>query len=320
MFPIDVVRAIDAGTKRKMIGGSVAATIMAASLVMMIGFFGGVFTPYRLPNYNGELVGGSLLSFNGSITNSFGTYIPYSEDFIPNAPVYTVSPGLVNIINLNQFSYLTANELALIEANGFIVRPQNEFDQIYEILEDNKDSYIPNFITSDAVLHAFHVCYDLALREAEVYSFWDLLGSLTQSMLQDSLDQYTSAPAGEWKEAARRNVVYFSVAALLLNNETEVHPDVESDVSYTINLIEEAQDIESDWFMGYREDFTQYIPRGHYTRSETLTKYFLTMMWFGRIQFRLDAQYGVTPTQQAILMTLALTNSIDGLGSGIDGF
>ncbi len=37
----------------------------------------------------------------------------------------------------------------------------------------------------------------------------------------------------------------------------------------------------------YAEDFSQYVPRGHYTRSETLKKYFVGMMWFGRMTFLL---------------------------------
>jgi len=37
----------------------------------------------------------------------------------------------------------------------------------------------------------------------------------------------------------------------------------------------------------YCEDYSQYIPRGHYTRSETLKRYFKAMMWYGRMSFLL---------------------------------
>jgi hypothetical protein len=33
----------------------------------------------------------------------------------------------------------------------------------------------------------------------------------------------------------------------------------------------------------YEEDYSQYVPRGHYTRSENLQRYFKAMMWYGRI-------------------------------------
>jgi hypothetical protein len=33
----------------------------------------------------------------------------------------------------------------------------------------------------------------------------------------------------------------------------------------------------------YQEDYSQYVPRGHYTRSEKLKNYFKAVMWYGRI-------------------------------------
>lgn len=319
MIRVGPIRSIDANTKRKMIGGSIAATITAASLVMMLGFIGGVFWYPQAP-LSGELIGGTLLTIHGSIATSFGTYTAYSEDFQPNAPVYGVSPGLSNIINRNQFLYLSPEEIRLIEMNGFVVRPQNGYDQIHDILRENEDQEIPNFITSDAALHAFHVCYDLALRQAEVYSFWDLLGNLTVTLLEDSIEQYDSAPQGDWKEAARRNMIYFTVAAFLLDNTTTIHFDIVTEVSTALELINDAEVITDEWFMEYREDFTQFVPRGHYTRSETLSRYFLTMMWYGRVQFRLDAQYQGIPTQQAILISLALSGLVEGLETPISGY
>ena len=35
----------------------------------------------------------------------------------------------------------------------------------------------------------------------------------------------------------------------------------------------------------YKEDYSQYKPRGHYTKNERLKAYFRAMMWFGRINF-----------------------------------
>jgi len=39
---------------------------------------------------------------------------------------------------------------------------------------------------------------------------------------------------------------------------------------------------------GYREDYSQYVPRGHYARSPEFEKYFKAMMWYGRMSFRLS--------------------------------
>jgi hypothetical protein len=51
------------------------------------------------------------------------------------------------------------------------------------------------------------------------------------------------------------------------------------------------------------EDYSQYIPRGHYTKSEELKKYFRAMMWYGRLTYRLRDEF---ETRRALLMTQVL--------------
>ena len=52
-----------------------------------------------------------------------------------------------------------------------------------------------------------------------------------------------------------------------------------------------------------QEDYTQYLPRGHYNSSELLQSYFKAMMWYGRLTFRVKSE---DETRSALLMTLAL--------------
>ncbi|MFX0108710.1 MAG: DUF3160 domain-containing protein [Candidatus Hodarchaeota archaeon] len=189
---------------------------------------------------------------------------------------------------------------------------------------------IPSFVSSDAVLHVFHVLYDLALREVEVYSFWDLLGNLTESMLDESYTQYLVASEGRWKEAALRNMMFFSVALMLIDNETTISAEFPEEVApavdHVLQLIDDHDSMTTDWFMGYREDFTQFVPRGHYTRSELLGRYFKAMMWYGRVSFRLQPdvtdipnEIGKDNTAQAILISLALTEGVAGLPGSPEG-
>ena len=305
-----------------MASGGVIASLLAVSMVVTIGIYGGVF----VGSYNPDTPNGNTaFTINQTVSNSFADYIPYDVDFTPNAPTYSIAPGLSNVINLDQFPDLTEEEITLLEQNGFVVRPQNEFNQIYEILEENKDNGFPNFITTDSVLHAFHILYDLALREAEHYSFWDLLGNLTNSLLEDSYEMYYTAPEGIWKDAALRNIAYFTVPAYLMDNSAIIGSEVASIVNYTLELVEGHAVITDNWFMEYEEDFTQFVPRGHYTRSETLSKYFMAMMWYGRVQFRLTVNesgegIGAKHTPQAILISLMLQSAVTGLNPAMIGY
>ncbi|UCH04612.1 MAG: DUF3160 domain-containing protein [Candidatus Thorarchaeota archaeon] len=327
MFRI-FTRALDNDVKRKLTAGGVVSALLAASLVITLGFFGGAF--WR-PSPIVQHPNAPLFTIQGTVSNDFADYVPYDEAFEPDAPSYELSPGLSNVANLGTFSYLSSDTLRMIEQNGFAVLPQNQYKQIHEILELNDDERVPSFVSSDAVLHAFHVLYDLALREVEVYSFWDLLGNLTLTMLDSSYEQYQSAPEGRWKEAALRNMMFFEVALVLIDNETAIPPtfppEVEAEVEHVLQLIDAHDEMTDDWFQGYREDFTQFVPRGHYTRSPLLQRYFQAMMWFGRVSFRLQPdsppgpnEKGMNNTAQAILISLALRNEVLSLPGNITGF
>ncbi|MDT8358469.1 MAG: DUF3160 domain-containing protein, partial [Methanomicrobiaceae archaeon] len=57
-------------------------------------------------------------------------------------------------------------------------------------------------------------------------------------------------------------------------------------------LIENHEGFAFSPLFRYEEDYSQYLPRGHYTRSEKLRNYFRAMMWYGRMSFLLK---GGTP-------------------------
>jgi len=327
MFRI-ATRALDNDVKRKVMAAGVTSALLAASLVMTLGFLGGAF--WR-PAAHILHPNSPFFTIEGTLSNDFADYVPYDESFEPNAPAYTLSQGLSNVANLGTFSYLSPHTRRMIEQNGFAVLPQDQYKQIHEILELNDDNQIPSFVSSDAVLHAFHVLYDLALREVEVYSFWDLLGNLTESMLDSSFDQYQLAPEGRWKDAAMRNTMFFTVALKLIDNETVISPtfppQVETEVEHVLQLIDAHDDMTDDWFQGYREDFTQFVPRGHYTRSPLLERYFQAMMWFGRVSFRLQPdsppapnEMGMNNSAQAILISLALGDEVSTLPGNMTGY
>ncbi|MHA2352268.1 MAG: DUF3160 domain-containing protein [Candidatus Thorarchaeota archaeon] len=267
-----------------------------------------------------------IFTVSSPVLHSFSEFNPYSEDINVSSTIYSVAPDLSNVTIHSGLPSLTDVQVESLEQNGFVVVPQNEYDQIYRILDSHYWPSIPSFVTSDAVLHSFHVLYDMSLRVVESLSFWDLLGNLTLSMLNSSYDQYESAPEGRWKDAALRNVAYFSVALKLLNNESIIPVEVEADVAQVLSLIEEHADFSSEWFMNQMEDFTQYVPRGHYTRTDELKRYFNAMIWYGRITLRLipsgslpTDDIGRNETAQAVLLTLALDDPLSTLSENVTG-
>ncbi|RXA19548.1 DUF3160 domain-containing protein [Methanosarcina sp. MSH10X1] len=258
--------------------------------------------------------------------NSFSKY--YSKEnpqFEANVPSYSLPIEAFEISNYDNFTQkipLTNESRDLLYKNGFVVI-ENGTENLFtagQILvnytyRDLKVADIPIFITSDSLLHLYHIQFDETLKRVEEEKFYDELWKLDKDLLEASIYDYNSA-SGEEKEAARRNVAYFAVALNLLqpgeeqikkiknpyDPETGMYFDpaakekyqfeipefVKDDVEAELVLIE-AQKEEISPIFKYNEDYSQYIPRGHYTASEKLKNYFKAIMWHGRISMLLQA-------------------------------
>lgn len=71
--------------------------------------------------------------------------------------------------------------------------------------------------------------------------------------------------------------------------------------------IENHQSIAASDIFLYKENYTQYALRGHYTRSEDLERYFKAMMWYGRMAFLLkgsDDGDALVSVQDARIQTI----------------
>jgi hypothetical protein len=80
------------------------------------------------------------------------------------------------------------------------------------------------------------------------------------------------------------------VVLRLLDPAAEVDDKVRPAVEQELAAIDGHAGFSKSAVFGYDEDYTQYIPRGHYTRSETLGRYFRAMMWLGRMTYLVRAK------------------------------
>ncbi|MFH0887316.1 MAG: DUF3160 domain-containing protein [bacterium] len=80
----------------------------------------------------------------------------------------------------------------------------------------------------------------------------------------------------------KASIKYFS-AADLKKYDFKIPSFVAADVKKELSLIDKHEGWEFSPIFIYKEDYSQYVPRGHYTQSERLKNYFKTTMWFGRM-------------------------------------
>jgi len=238
---------------------------------------------------------------NSDVDTEFGVYAPYLSDVVPNVSRYTIDAQLANVSNTTDFR-LSEQQRASLAQRGFIAVP-SAFDQIHHLYQSLEERGMPIFVTTDSVLHAYHILYDYTLRILEFDKFSADLRELTFAVMDYTLEQYRNAKGEEAQKAALKNLAYFTVASEVGQMGATILPEVKEIVDAELALIDAHQGIAPSPIFGYQEDYSQYIPRGHYTRNETFMRFFKAMMWYGRMMFRLKDE---GETLQAILITAIL--------------
>ncbi len=238
----------------------------------------------------------------------FAVFKETAVDSIPAIYHDPIAPDLSNVVVP---FVLSEGQRARLAQDGLVVSPGVE-KEFFTVYEQARYANLPTFVTSDSLLHVYHLLFDKVLRTAERESFIPLLADLNAAMLAQSDAQYQALQGTDWEDAALRTVAFIGVGSKLLDENVAIPAYAAELVEAEIANIEDAAGIApSPIFPGLEngEDYTQYIPRGHYTTSEELTAYFKSMMWYGRMTFRLktnDPEVGKAETRAALLLVHAL--------------
>ncbi len=215
-----------------------------------------------------------------------GFDVPYEPLKVKAAVApYKVAPDLGNVVNRKEFGEVSAEHRSLLAKNGFFARPTDE-QQLFFVYEQNDYKNIPSFITADSVLQVYHIFYDFTLRSVETNKLYGVLDELTASMVKSSNAVAKQLTDPEWKKAAADNQVYFAVPASLLGQKVKLpSSDQQRVLIKELSLIAKAPGRVDSALFPWQPDYSQFIPRGHYTRSEPLKKFFRSMMWYGFMSF-----------------------------------
>lgn len=175
----------------------------------------------------------------------------------------------------------------------------------------------PMFVTTDLFSHSQHRIFDTLLQDTEENYFAPRLLTLTQHLIA-ALSERTDVP----DDIKVKAVAYFQVPELVLRSAPQKVPDedswrdeykyVEPDVSSFIN--EYSEGVRADYtqvmtatgdrtaLFDTKEDFSQYKPRGHYTKNGILEAYFRAQMWYGRIHFTIAQSTNPENRRESLIM------------------
>ncbi len=251
------------------------------------------------------------------------TYIDYKlSEFTPSLEDYTLAKDFSNVVNFSKFGDFTEKQKEMLLKNGFVItKPKNlednqyseepwnyEFDQIHQVYEDNEYKELASFVTTDSVTHIFHIFYDGFLRNLEKEELYPKSISLNQSLLAENINLLSEIKNERLKEIQNRNIAFIATGLKLLGIEPENLPEEAKKIYEEEIKKASSEEIASSAITGRDVDFSQLKPRGHYTRSEDLKRYFSGTMYFGQIGLFIENEG--KPDEDSILQGLLLTYSI----------
>ena len=162
---------------------------------------------------------------------------------------------------------------------------------------------LPVLVTSDSIMHALHRSFDNMLSQLEEQT----LAPMVRDILTACHDELGRRAVGErdpWFDNYRDLDLYLTVGRTLIWGKSSTGGAVESHMDQyqaTARILQGIASLElqnplygqtTSLFGGSRAiDFSQFQPRGHYTKSLILANYFRTLMWLGRA----DCGWNVLP-------------------------
>ena len=226
---------------------------------------------------------------------------------------FKAAPGqkvnVENVVNPYQLEDLSGELKTMLAKNGFAI-VQDSYDQLFQVYENNDYRDFPSFVTTDLYLQAFHVYFDALLRLAEESELSERVLDFSQTMKQAMLQISANNPDPEIRKLAEWNAAYFAVAVALLTDKpvNGVQGDMLKMAEEEVKKVNDAE-LDYSEFLNYTNvpfTYNLFRPRGHYTRSESLGRYFRGMMWLQTVPFGTDK-----PEQMKRLALLAETMAAD---------
>lgn len=200
------------------------------------------------------------------------------------------SPKLDNIVNLFQLEEKPDELMQMLSKQGFAIVPNNNI-QHFHVYEQNDYQQFPNFVTTDMYMQLFHMYFGFVLRTIEQDKFVPNLEGLTKNLHADFLQMAKNASFLDIKNDAEFAATYYAVAYFCLTGkELEVPESQVKAYKMEMQSINNESDDFSDLmdFKDAKFPYSLFKPRGHYTRNETLKRYFKGMMWLQTAPFCLD--------------------------------
>ncbi|RBP45846.1 uncharacterized protein DUF3160 [Roseimicrobium gellanilyticum] len=187
---------------------------------------------------------------------------------------------------------LTDDQLSRLEKDKFLVTGVEERQSFRAYLGGN----VPFFVTSDAVLNAYHVLFEESLRQQEEVQAGGLR-SFCDTVWKDlgSIESRYSGDDALIAQSKRRAMFTIGVALRLFGGDIDgASPELKKSIDDEVALILKAEGRHKPALLGKPEpsfvafEYALFRPVGFYADKGTLSRYFRAVRWLQLVPFRAD--------------------------------
>ena len=187
---------------------------------------------------------------------------------------------------------LSADSISSLEKNRLLIT-NDAYKQVFSAYLSGNN---PLFITSDSLLNAYHVLYEesvFRLENAMALRLPPILRLILKNI--EGTDDHLHGKPALVAAAKRRAVIVTAIALRLMDDSFRLKDDdLEKILTQESRLIVKAEGVRMPAWLGKPDasfmslDYSRYKPKGFYTRSERLKRYFRAVSWLQSIPFRVE--------------------------------
>jgi hypothetical protein len=189
--------------------------------------------------------------------------------------------NMSHVHNLMQFKQVDNNLMKMLAEKNFAIVPA-QHEQLFHVYDNNHYQYIPNFITTDLYLQVLHKHFSSLLQKIEETKLVPLMTNLMKGAYEQTLNvEAKSGTDEELKNASKWSATYFAIAHSLITGKTmeEIPATIDEEYAAEMEKILSSSDVGSAFLKTDNFQYSQFKPRGNYTKTDTLENYFRCIKW-----------------------------------------
>ncbi|NJN26230.1 MAG: DUF3160 domain-containing protein [Cyclobacteriaceae bacterium] len=217
-------------------------------------------------------------------------------------------PQPENIVNWFQWQKPGGDTKSKLAGNGFVIA-KADYDQLFELYQQNAMECIPSFITTDLVLNQLHLFYGELENEIEEQYLIVILQSILETLNKALYASYEKTLDPEIEKLIEENLLYYSIPyAVITNKKNRLLGDYNEIYFKELGKVLAGKGSGSKMMGNEHLEYKIFDPAGHYLKNERTRQYYKALSWLQNVDLCLSDTHDFN---RAILMAYLINKNSD---------